>query len=50
MKKGVPGSHSDIGWETFTDAVKLLSDRKTGLVFILWGNPAKKKESLIHEV
>ncbi|MES2223780.1 MAG: uracil-DNA glycosylase [Patescibacteria group bacterium] len=39
-----PGSHQNQGWEEFTDAViKALSEHRTGLVFILWGNYAKKK-------
>ncbi len=42
------GSHQNHGWETFTDAViRNLSDRKEGLVFLLWGNYAQAKESLI---
>ena len=42
------GSHSKIGWQTFTDAViKTLSDQKTGLIFMLWGNFAKSKSALI---
>lgn len=50
-KEGVSGSIIDKGWETFTNAViKHLSDTKTGLVFILWGQPAKGKASLINEV
>ncbi len=42
------GSHQNKGWETFTDAViKLLSDKKEGLVFLLWGNYARAKAGLI---
>jgi uracil-DNA glycosylase len=42
------GSHQKIGWQSFTDAViKKLSDEKTGLVFMLWGNFAKNKKVLI---
>ncbi|MGB2128283.1 MAG: uracil-DNA glycosylase [Flavicella sp.] len=38
------GSHQRKGWEQFTDAViKLLSDQKEGLVFMLWGGYARKK-------
>jgi uracil-DNA glycosylase len=38
------GSHQNKGWEAFTDAViKALSDKREGLVFILWGNYAKQK-------
>lgn len=42
------GSHQGKGWETFTDTViKKLSEKKEGLVFILWGNYAQAKEVLI---
>lgn len=42
------GSHQKKGWEYFTDAViKYLSDKKKGLVFLLWGKFAQAKEILI---
>ncbi len=42
------GSHQGKGWETFTDAViKKLSDKKAGLIFILWGKYAQAKEKII---
>lgn len=42
------GSHQGKGWEQFTDAViKILSDQKTGLIFLLWGNYAKQKGAII---
>ncbi len=42
------GSHQGKGWEAFTDAViKKLSDEKEHLIFLLWGNYAKKKNELI---
>ncbi len=45
-----PGSHRKIGWQNFTNAViKLLSDRKEKLIFLLWGNFAKGKRELIDE-
>jgi len=38
------GSHQEKGWEQFTDAViRALSEKRTGLVFMLWGNYAKAK-------
>jgi uracil-DNA glycosylase len=44
------GSHQNKGWEKFTDAVvKILSEQKENLVFILWGNYAQKKGSVINE-
>lgn len=48
VRAGEPMSHSKIGWETFTNAViQTLSDQKTGLVFLLWGNFARNKRTLI---
>lgn len=48
VRANTPNSHKDKGWETFTDSViKKLSDKKEGLVFILWGNNARQKKSLI---
>jgi uracil-DNA glycosylase len=41
-------SHQGQGWETFTDAViQKISDHQKNIVFILWGNYARKKKSLI---
>lgn len=38
------GSHQNKGWEHFTDAaIRALSEKRDGLVFILWGNYAKAK-------
>lgn len=43
-------SHSKIGWQQFTDAaIRTLSEKREGLVFMLWGNFAKKKAVLIDE-
>jgi uracil-DNA glycosylase len=43
-----PGSHREIGWLEFTDSViKTLSDTKEHVVFLLWGNYAGSKETLI---
>ncbi|QQR96801.1 MAG: uracil-DNA glycosylase [Sphingobacteriales bacterium] len=45
-----PASHQKRGWENFTDAsIEALSKNKTGLVFLLWGNFAQQKASLIDE-
>lgn len=42
------GSHQNHGWEIFTDAViKYLSENKSGLIFLLWGNYAKQKGAVI---
>lgn len=43
-----PMSHSAIGWHQFTNQViRALSDKKENLVFLLWGNFAKSKQTLI---
>lgn len=48
VRGGNPNSHKGLGWETFTDRViHLLNERKTPLVFILWGKHAQEKASFI---
>ncbi len=48
VMRSQPMSHAKIGWETFTDAViKILSERKEHLVFLLWGKFAQEKGKLI---
>ncbi|KPM10904.1 uracil DNA glycosylase-like protein, partial [Sarcoptes scabiei] len=43
-------SHSNKGWEQFTDAViKYLNDSFRNRVFLLWGNYAQKKGSFIDQ-
>ncbi len=42
-------SHQHIGWQKFTDAViSVLSEKREGIVFMLWGNNAKAKRTLIN--
>ena len=42
------GSHQNRGWEAFTDAaVRLLAEKREGLVFILWGSYAQRKGAFI---
>ena len=42
------GSHRNMGWEIFTDAViRKLSEKRENLIFMLWGSYAKEKLSLI---
>ncbi len=42
------GSHQNKGWEQFTDEViKIVSEEKENVVFMLWGGYAKKKSKLI---
>jgi uracil-DNA glycosylase len=48
VRKGEPASHGKIGWQEFTDAViSYISDNCNGVVFLLWGNFARSKKSLI---
>src|SRR3569833_1023258 len=45
-----PASHQKRGWEEFTDKViKTISDKKEGIVFILWGSFAQAKAELIDQ-
>jgi uracil-DNA glycosylase len=42
------GSHQNKGWELFTDnVIRLLSENKKELVFILWGSYAQAKAKII---
>jgi len=48
VEKNSPASHSNQGWEVFTDQViRLLNENKNNLVFLLWGAYANKKSELI---
>ena len=46
--EGRAGSHSGKGWETYTDEViRKVNEKDSPVVFLLWGNYAKKKSSLV---
>ena len=48
VRSGLPGSHQNRGWETFTDQViRVVNKEKYKVVFLLWGAYAKKKKALI---
>lgn len=48
VRSGEPNSHKGLGWEAMTDSViSALSQRSAHVVFVLWGNHAKKKAKLI---
>ncbi len=48
VERNKPQSHQKIGWQSFTDAViHCLSEQRSHLVFLLWGNFARKKNTLI---
>jgi len=49
VRASSPGSHQNQGWEQFTDAViRVLSEKRENLVFILWGNYARTKGAHIN--
>jgi len=48
VRDGEANSHKGKGWEKVTDKItELLNERNEPVIFILWGNDAKKKEELI---
>ncbi len=50
VRAGEPFSHAKYGWTEFTDTViKKISDKKQGVIFLLWGKFAQEKQSLIDQ-
>lgn len=48
VRAGEANSHRNKGWERFTTRIiEVLNEKETPIVFILWGNNAISKESLI---
>lgn len=48
VEQGNANAHQKLGWQTFTDeAIRYISDQAEGVVFMLWGAFAQKKEGLI---
>jgi uracil-DNA glycosylase len=48
VRRGEANSHSKMGWEDFSDeVVRILNERREGIVFLLWGAPAAKKGKAI---
>jgi len=48
VRANQPASHQRKGWEDFTNAViGKLSEKRVGLIFLLWGKFAQEKEALI---
>ena len=48
VRQGEANSHAKRGWEPFSDAaIRALSQRRRGLVFLLWGKPAQTKAALV---
>ena len=45
---GQAASHAGKGWEQFTDrAIRELSERREGIVFLLWGRYAQQKGAIV---
>ena len=48
VEKDKPLSHKDFGWEIFTDEIiKKIALKKDKVIFLLWGNYARSKKSLV---
>lgn len=48
VKKDMPASHKDLGWQDFTDEIiKRIEKKDDVVVYILWGNFARSKKNLI---
>ena len=48
VRAGQAASHQKRGWETFTDhVIEVVNDKPDPVVFMLWGNSARRKRSLI---
>ena len=46
---GLPASHSNIGWENFTNAAIEEIQKKENIIFLLWGKHAQQKKAFIQE-
>lgn len=48
VRESEAGSHQGKGWETFTDnVIRAINAKKKNIVYMLWGNFARKKKALI---
>ncbi len=48
VEQGIAASHTGRGWERFTDAVvRLVSERRDPVVFLLWGSHAQRKAASV---
>jgi uracil-DNA glycosylase len=48
VEKSSPASHANKGWEKFTDRIIEILNIEQDIVFLLWGNYAQKKGSIIN--
>lgn len=50
VREGQSNSHKNKGWENFTDEIiRLVNEKETPVVFVLWGAHAQKKIPLIDQ-
>lgn len=50
VEKDKAFSHSNKGWEIFTDTIiERLNERNSPVIFVLWGNAARSKKALIDQ-
>ncbi len=48
VRESQPGSHAQIGWQTFTDSIiEIIDQEYDNIVFVLWGAYAQSKNKLI---
>ncbi len=48
VREHYANSHKNMGWEEFTSSViRALNEREDPIIFLLWGNDAKRKRELI---
>ena len=47
VRQGAPLSHAELGWDFFINAVIEFLNTKDGIVFVLWGNNAKKYKPML---
>ena len=48
VREHYANSHKNMGWEEFTNSIiKALNERDDPIIFLLWGNDAKRKRELI---
>lgn len=51
VREGEANSHSDCGWQTFTDnVIKALNEQPQPIAFLLWGKQAEKKMELLENL
>jgi uracil-DNA glycosylase len=50
VEQGLPASHRSLGWHLLTDAlIAAVAQKRSGVVFLLWGASAQAKSALIDE-